>query len=295
VRSTDTHFDLKQSRRDASRVRRELARLFDAQPAGRIVLAPGMLAGLRHLFSAAQVERLVLTTEEYYAARHFPGLCVEEWDAAALVARVTAIKPGAVIASVVSWQGTPLPVAAMFGEIRRVLGARTPLLVADYTHAGAIGFPAVSELNADVVSGDPEKWLLPAPQRSRLAFFWMRSPAVFQTAAQAFSPFFLAVDGHPDPRSARWIDPQELRDVAAWLTGARLTRRGLLDRHRANLRMKHRVAQRIGMAPDGDASVLWTGRQIPKSLESQLSRRGLLWHTADGFTRILCRADHESG
>ncbi len=171
-----------------------------------------MLSGLRQLFSVERVDRLVLTSEEYYAPRHFPTLRCDVASPSTLVARVAAARPGAVIASVVSWRGAPLPVSALFGEIRRVLGARTPLLVADYTHAGAIGFPPVSALNADVVSGDAEKWLLPARQRSRLAFLWMRSPAVFRSAARSFSPFFLAVDGRTDARSARWLDPQEVRD-----------------------------------------------------------------------------------
>jgi hypothetical protein len=272
-------------------LRRELVRLFGAPPAARIVLGPGMLIGLRQLFSALQIDRLVLTTEEYYAPRHFPQQRVDAVAPAALVARVAATKPAAVMASVVSWQGTPLPVAALVAEIRRRLGAHAPLLVTDYTHAGAIGFPAVSALNADIVAGDPEKWLLPPGRRSHLAFFWMRSPTVFRRAAQAFSPFFLALDGHSEPRSARWLDPQELRDATQWFAEARLTRRALRDRHQANLRMKERLARTIGIASDGDASVLWTTRPIPGLVERRLNRLGLLWRATDGPARILCRAD----
>jgi len=291
VRSTDSHFDLRQSTRHASRVRREIARLFGAAPAARIVLAPGMLSGLRQLFAAVAVDRLVLTTEEYYGRRHFPTLACDVVPASRLVASVTATRPDAVIASVVSWRGAPLPVAAWFHEIRRTLGPRAPLLVADYTHAGAIGFPPVARLEADVVSGDPEKWLLPPHQRSRLAFLWIRSPAVFRKAARTFSPFFLAVDGRTDPRSARWLDPEEMRHVAEWFSEARLSRRGLLDRYRANQGMKDQVARRIGIASRGPASVLWTEKPIPGSLESQLNRLGLLWRAADGYARILCRTD----
>ena len=291
MRSTDTSFDLKQSTRDASLVRREIARLFGATPARRIVLAPGMLSGLRQLFTCLRIERLALTTEEYYARRHFPGIACDVASPSTLAARVIATNPGAVIASVVSWRGTPLPVSALFDEIRRTLGALAPLLVADYTHAGAIGFPVLSGLNADVVSGDPEKWLLPPGQRSRLAFLWIRSPAVFRRAAPAFSPFFLALEGQTDERSARWLDPRELREVAAWLSDSQMTRRALRDRHHANLRMKQRLARRLGIAFDDDASVLWTRQQIPKALESRLERLGLLWHAADGHARIVCRAD----
>jgi len=291
VRSTAIASGLKQSRRDASLVRREIARLFGATPPARIVLAPGMLSGLRQLFAAMDVDRLVLTGDEYYGPRHFPTLGCDTVSVSALVARVAAIRPGAVIASVVSWQGTPLPVSDLFAEIRRTLGSRAPLLVADYTHAGAIGFPAVSTLNADIVGGDPEKWLLPPRQRSRLAFFWLRSPAGFRRAARTFSPFFLAVDGPTDARSARWLDPGELRDVAKWLSGQGLTRRALHDRHLANQGLKHSIARRIGIPSNGTASVLWTGKPIPRSLASRLDRLGLLWRPGNGHARILCRAD----
>ena len=211
-----------------------------------------------------------------------------------LVARVVATNPGAVVASVVSWQGTSLPVSDLFGEIRRACGARRPLLVADYTHAGAIGFPTASALNADVVGGDPEKWLLPARRRSGLAYLSIPSATLFRRAARAFSPFFLAVDGRSDTRSARWLDPEEIREMADWLSSARLTRRRLRDRHQANLRLKHRLARSIGILPGGDASMLWTNAKIPSSLESRLSRQGLLWRAPGGYARILCRDErHE--
>jgi selenocysteine lyase/cysteine desulfurase len=289
VCSTETSPDLRHSTRDASRVRREIARLFDATPAERIVLAPGMLSSLRHLFFALHVDRLMLTADEYYAPHHFPAMRVETVPASALVARIGRSRPGAVIVSVVSWQGKPLPVAALFGEIRRAFGARAPLLIGDYTHAGAIGFPAVFDLQADIVSGDPAKWLLPPRQGSRLAFLWVRSPRLFRTAQQTFAPFFLAVERQTVPRSARWLDPEEVRAVAAWLAAARLTRRGLLDRHHANLRMKRAVAQALGVSPDGPASVLWTKKRMPELLE-RLERLGLAWRV-DGFTRILCRSE----
>lgn len=271
-------------------VRREIARLFVATPEARIILAPGMLAGLQHLLSALRVDRLVLTTEEYYAPAHFPMMKVETVGVSALVARVLATNPGAVIASVVSWHGTVLPVSDLFGEIRRALGARAPLLVADYTHAGAIGFPAVSALNADVVAGDPEKWLLPPVRRSRLAYLWIPSTDLFHTAARTFAPFFFAVHGRIEARSARWLDPDELRDLARWLSASRLTRRTLGERHQANLRMKLRLARSIGITPVGDASVLWTRKPIPAVLESRLNRAGLLWRASNGYARILCRA-----
>jgi hypothetical protein len=219
-------------------------------------------------------------------------MTVDAVGVSALVARVKTTKPGAVIVSVVSWQGRALPVTEIFAEIRRRLGARAPLLVADYTHAGAIGFPPVSSLNADVVAGDPEKWLLPPDHASRLAFLWTASPKVLRAAERVFSPFFLAVEGRSDARSARWLDPREVRAVAHWLSDARLTPRALLTLHEANLRMKQTVARRLGIDPTGAASVLWTDQRIPRSLETRLNRRHLLWRDGAGHARILCRADY---
>ena len=129
--------------------------------------------------------------------------------------------------------------------------------MADYTHAGAIGFPPVASLDADIVGGDPEKWLLPPSHGSRLAFLWMRSAALFRTAARLFSPCFLAIDGAVDSRAARWIDPAALAETTKWLAAAGLTRRALLDRHQANLQMKRRLARRLGIPPGDDTSVLW--------------------------------------
>lgn len=291
MRATNTRFDLTPSLGAASRVRREIARLFGAPPARRIILAPGMLSALRQLFSALDIEHLLLTTDEYYAARHFPELRVQTVPMASLLARVKATNPGAVIASLVSFHGKPLPVGDLFAAIRRDMGARAPLLVADYTHAGAIGFPPVADLNADVVGGDPEKWLMPPLQSSRLAFLWTKSPGLFRTVARTFSPLFLAVEGRTDARSSRWIDPEEMHAMAAWLVDARLTRRALVDRHRANLAMRGRIAAQLGIDAEGPASVLWTDRKVPALLAARLARQGLLWRSDTGRTRILCRTD----
>lgn len=282
--------DIRQASRDARRVRREIARLFDADPARRIVLAPGILSALRHLFSVLGVERLALTADEYYAPRHFPAIEVSSAPASALIAQIRKATQQAVIVSVVSWQGKPLPVAEIFAEIR-AQSASAPLLVADYTHAGAIGFPPMTALNADLVCGDPEKWLLPGGP-SRLGFLWMGSPALFRVARTAFAPFFLAVDTPADPRSARWVDPLEVGRIARWLTDARLTRRKLEARHQANLRMKRTLAATLGIDSGGGSSVIWTTARIPTPRRKRLESLGLMWR-AGTHTRILCRAEIE--
>ena len=281
--------DISQASRDATRVRRVIARLFDGNPASRIVLAPGILSALRHLLSALGIERLALTAEEYYAPRHFPAIEVSSAPASAFLAQIRKSRPQAVVVSVVSWQGKPLPVAEMFAEIRARSGARAPLLVADYTHAGAIGFPPMTALNADLVCGDPEKWLLPQGQ-SKLGFLWMRSPALVRVARSAFSSFFLSVDAPPDLRSARWVDPLEVERIARWLTDARLTRRKLEARHQANLRMKRTLAKALGIDSGGGSSVIWTTARIPAPLRTRLEPLGLMWR-AGTHTRILCRAE----
>jgi hypothetical protein len=269
-------------------VRRDIARLFDGHPARRIVLAPGVLSPLRHLFSALGVERLALTAEEYYAPRHFPVIRVSRAPAAALLAQIRKSRPQAIVVSVVSWRGEPLPVAEIFAAIR-AQSARAPLLVADYTHAGAIGFPPMRGLNADLVCGDPEKWLLPRGP-SRLGFLWTGSPALFRVARTAFAPFFLAVDAPVDPRSARWVDPLDVRRIARWLTDTRPTREKLEARHQGNLRMKRRLAQTLGIDSRGESSVIWTTARIPVPLRKRLESLGLIWRVGT-HTRILCRAE----
>ena len=256
--------------------------------ARRIVLAPAVLSPLRHLFSALGVERLALTAEEYYAPRHFPAIQVSSAPASALLAQIRKSRPQAIVVSVVSWRGEPLPVAEIFAEIR-AHSARPPLLVADYTHAGAIGFPPMTALNADLVCGDPEKWLLPRGP-SKLGFLWMRSPALFRVARAAFAPFFLAVDAPADPRSARWVDPLEVRRIARWLTDARLTREKLDARHQGNLRMKRTLAETLGIDSRGESSVIWTTARIPAPLRKRLESLGLIWRVGT-HTRILCRAE----
>ena len=287
-RKPDPTYNIQTASRDATRVRRDIARLFDGYPARRIVLAPGVLSSLRHLFSVLGVERLALTAEEYYAPRHFPAIQVSCTPASAVLAQIRKSRPQAVVVSVVSWRGEPLPVAEIFAEIR-AQSARAPLLVADYTHAGAIGFPPMTALNADLVCGDPEKWLLPRGP-SKLGFLWMGSPALFRVARAAFAPLFLAVDAPADPRSARWVDPLEVGRIARWLTDARLTRRKLEARHQGNLGMKRTLADRLGIDSRGESSVIWTTARIPAPLRKRLESLGLIWR-AGTHTRILCRAE----
>jgi selenocysteine lyase/cysteine desulfurase len=290
-RSTEIGLTLPRMLADAARVRREVARVFDAEPADHVVLAPGILCALRYLLQAAGVERLVLTTDEYYGPRHFGNMTVRTAPATALAARVARTRADAVIASVVSWRGHPLPVSDLFGDIRARFGTRTPLLVADYTHAGALGFPPVRGLNADVVCGDPERWLLSPRHCSKLAFLWVRSPRLHRQARRAFAPFFLSMHAQDQDRSARWADPREVHEFAAWLERARLTRARLHGRHEANLRLKQKLAAALGIDGSDRAAVLWTDAKVPTRLRRSLDRAGLLWQADARHTRVICRAD----
>jgi hypothetical protein len=147
----------------------------------------------------------------------------------------------------------------------------------------------MTALDADLVCGDPERWLLPSGP-SKLGFLWVGSPALFRVARAAFAPFFLALDAPADPRSARWVDPLEVERIARWLTDARLTRRKLEAFHHGNLRMKRTLAEALGIDSGGGSSVIWTTARIPAPLRKRLESLGLMWRTGT-HTRILCRAE----
>ena len=118
----------------------------------------------------------------------------------------------------------------------------------------------------------------------------MGSPALFRVVRTAFAPFFLALDAPADPRSARWVDPLEVRRIAGWLSDARLTRRKLDARHQANLGLKRMLAETLGIDSRGESSVIWTTARIPAPLRKRLESLGLIWR-AGTHTRILCRAE----
>ena len=96
------------------------------------------------------------------AQSSFPDVPPGHWaeEAVVRIARCQAISElalqrryQAVLASPASWRGARQPVAEQFASIREALGREAPLLVADYAHAGSIGFPSVDGLSADDVRG----------------------------------------------------------------------------------------------------------------------------------------------
>lgn len=292
MRKTAPDNAIRELHRKARRIAQTFSVLFDAPPSSRIVLAPGILVGLQVLFAKLQVRRILLGDGEYYGAPHFPVQRVFSGDVDQLLKLTKECRPDAVIVSVVTWRGKVLPCAKLFSEIRRARRReRAPLLVADYSHAGAIGFPSVKKLGADLVCGGPGKWLTPPTWDSKLAFLWFASSSLFSEAKVAFAPFFLALDQEPPFLVSRWIDPGEIRALDAWLRNQRLNRAALKARHRADREVASRLAARFEMdCPE--SNILWLPRRhAADRIVEKLDRLGLVWRMPDGKIRILCRAE----
>ena len=276
--------------RAAGHVRQLVADVYGAASA-TVVLAPGTLVGLRLVFASLGIERIALTAGEYFDAQSFPDTAVDVLDADDVLESVVRRRPNAVLMSLVTWSGERLPLEPIFRRIRRRLGPRTPLLVADYAHAGAAGFPKVAESGADIVVGDVTKWITPPSWPDKLGYLWFRSPAHRAQAKRIFSSFYLAGAKPTAQLEARWVDPAALEKVAAFRMSAKPTRRELVERHARDLALAKRVAGWCG-APQPTSSLLWIASaagvaKIPQWVEDQ----GLLWRPATGGARVMCRSD----
>ena len=256
-----------------------------------VVLAPGTLSGLRLVFASLGIERIALSEGEYFDAGSFPDAAVDVLDADDVLESVVRRRPNAVLLSQVTWKGERLPLEPIFRHIRRRLGARTPLLVADYAHAGAAGFPKAAESGADIVIGDVTKWITPPTWPDRLAYLWFRSPAHRGQARRIFASFYLALAKPTAQLEARWVDPVAVEKVVAFRMSAKPTRRELVERHANDLALAKRLAGWCGV-PQPSSALLWVGTaagvaKIPKWVEDQ----GLLWRPAAGGARVMCRSD----
>ena len=276
----------------AGHVRQLVADVYGAA-ASAVVLAPGTLAGLRLVFAALGVRRVLLSAGEYFAASSFPDLRVEVVDVYDLLEVVARRRPGAVILSAVTWQGELLPLASVFRHIRARLGgrARAPLLVADYAHAGAAGFPRVADSAADIVVGDVTKWITPPSWPDRIGYLWFRSAVHRALARRLFAPFYLACEKPTAALEARWVDPQAVEKVAAFRMSAKPTRGELVERAANDLALARRMAGWCS-EPQPTSSLLWVESaagvaKIPTWVEDQ----GLLWRPASGGARVMCRSD----
>lgn len=277
----------------AREVRRLLADVYGAAPSGAVVLAPGTLAGLRLMLGALRVKRVALSAGEYFDGASFPGAKVDLVRPEALPAHVVRSRCDAVVVSIVTWRGERLPLEPLFREIRKRPGggARTPLLVADFSHAGAAGFPKVGEVGADIVVGDVTKWLTPPQWPDRLAFLWCRTAGLRLVAKRVFATFYLAAVRPEAALEARWVDPEALARVVAWRRIATVTRGQLLKRSRADLKLAIRMARWCGV-PAPSSSLVWiTSAAGIARIPGWVKDTGLLWHPPGGGARVMCRSD----
>jgi len=286
----------------ANDLRRTISELFEVSRPDRVVLTPGILVGLRILFSHLRIERILLTGEEYYGESHFPGATVQVASCEAIPELLEKHDFQALVASPASWQGVRQPVVELFGGIRKTFGSKAPLLVADCAHAGSIGFPSIESLGADVVCGDLEKWILPPEWNSRVAFLWFRTHRLFAKAAEAFRPFFLATEFSGAAMMARWVSPADVLTVSKWLSALGTTREQLRQRHLADMKLARHLASRLHRSEMPETSILWLEEdQLAGETIEDLEKRGLVWRLPGGGVRVLCRSDivaggaHETG
>lgn len=280
----------------ANDLRTKISDLLEVDHSDRIILTPGILVALRILFAHLRIERILLTSEEYYDEDHFPEQAVRIARCEAISELVLQGDCAAVIASPASWRGTRQPVAEQFASIRKALGREAPLLVADYAHAGSIGFPSVDALGADVICGDLEKWILPPDWNSRVAFLWFRTDDLFREATAAFRPFFLATQAPNVSMSARWVDPADVLAVSRRLADLGVTAGQLRERHRADLEFARDLAGRLHASRMPETSILWFEEdELDGEMVEDLEKMGLVWRLPGRGTRVLCRSDVAAG
>src|ERR1043166_4351691 len=239
----------------ASRLRRKMSSPFAVPQPERIVLTPGILIGLHLLFAGLAVRKLLTTTGEYHTSAHFPRLITSESDVTTLLTSTKRFKPDALLASLVTWKGDVLPLGDLFSRFRTTLRSDCPLLVADCTHAGAIGFPPLRRIHADVICGDLCKWITPLEYQRNLAFLWFANKRMAETARQIFNPFFLATEDQTVEPVARWIDPAVVRNVLEQLNASKMKRENIASRHSANITMAHILSKRFGLTRTPESSI----------------------------------------
>lgn len=283
--------DVRADYRRAGEVRKLLADVYGAAPSGAVFLAPGMLVALRLVFESLAVRSVVLSAGEYFDRACFPSARVDLVEPDRLLSHVVRRRPDAVVLSIVTWRGERLPVESLFREIRARLGAKAPLLVADFCHAGAAGFPRVTAANADIVAGDVTKWITPPQWPDRLAYLWFGGADLRRVAGRVFARFYLAGVRHGAALEARWVDPDAVAKIAEWRRSSRVTRRGLLARYATDLKLAKAIVERCGV-PAPSAPLVWIASEAGiKRIPQWVRGRGLLWQPPGGGARVMCRSD----
>lgn len=278
----------------ASALRSAISEIFDLPQPDQVVLTPGILVGLNILMGGLHVNNIALSAYEYYDEYHFPNRKTESLDVDAGIDDIQRSSPDIAIISLVTWRGKSLPVNQMFRRIRAAFSRNSPLLIADCAHAGAIGFPSLNEIEADIICGDICKWITPSDWQRNLAFFWFREPALWQKAAQTFRPYYLATHQERSHLLARWIDPYEVKTVVSWLTESGLNRNRLLCRHERNMELACLLSDKFGLSESPESSILWINNESASNTAlRELEQSGLAWSPPDGGVRILCRAEEQ--
>jgi len=276
----------------ANDLRATISDLLEVPHSDRIILTPGILVALRVLFSQLRIESILLTSEEYYGTEHFPGATVRVASCDAIFDALLTGDFQAVIASPASWRGKQQPVTELFASIRERLGPRAPLLVADYAHAGSIGFPSVDRLGADVICGDLEKWILPPDWNTRVAFLWFRTQRLFLEAVETFRPFFLAAKSSDVSMLARWVEPADVLAVSEGLEALGVTPEQLRERHRADMSLARELASSLEPVRIPETSILWFEEgELDGETVEELEKLRLVWRLPGRGTRVLCRSD----
>lgn len=269
--------------------RKHIADLLGIGNAGDLVLCPGQLISLSMMLCALNVRLLLISTEEYYAPDSFPGILVHSCPPSALASVANTIRPDAILLSVVSWRGNSLGLADKFSLIKNLIDYK-PLLIADYAHAGAIGFPDISTLNCDLIVGDLNKWLLPLDFSSEVAFLYPLRPDLAEVARRTFAPFYCAYEKSL-PHSGRWLDFSKVKNVYDYFIAKKYSRSKLIEIYRDNLTLTANVARDLRCRIPEIETMIWlksdeVNSENKDSLEI-LQRRGLVWEVCDAY-RIMC-------
>lgn len=280
----------------SSVIRAHVCELYHCSNADRIFLCPGQLVGLIHVMHAMQLRSILLTDEEYYTADHFPGMevsiCKPEDVADASLRK----HPDVILMSLVSWKGRLLPAQREFRRIRGLSGTR-PLLVCDYAHAGAVGFPVFGGQEADIICGDLHKWVLPSTHMAQIAFLWAATRGLRRTLRRAFLGYYLAGEVRAG-RAARWISPLDLMAAAQWLRTSNLNRRTLRREYRQNLARAAEIATLLGLDSPPKTCILWLPGAAIKGLSYNIEDLAAqedveIWRTSGGWrivsSSIRCR------
>lgn len=289
--------NVEESLSEATRLREIIGELFAAAPSDQIILTPGTLIGFLTLLNGFKIKKIALTDCEYYSPQHLPSFETKTFGIENFAPETAMFQPDAVIASVVSWQGVKLPASELFAEIRNRFGnGKTPLLIADYAHAGAVGFPPVADLGADIVCGDLYKWITPADYYGNLGFIWFKERSLYEQAKKLFRPFFLATEDKTEFsfKKARWVNTKELKNLLAWLSENEISRARLLETHKANYELAKDVARKLKLSESVQSNIIWVDEaEMRNASFDHFKKAGLAWEFEGKIKglRLLCRSE----